>query len=86
MLNAYDTWLTKPNQDLMSVRLCGVGEVSDGSDVPLAWFHSVTGDFKACKLNFVLGEAELLWVEGDPMSAACIQPVCSLEETLFNRV
>ena len=26
LLNAYDTWLTKPNQDRMSVRLCGVGK------------------------------------------------------------
>ena len=26
MLNVYDTWFTKPNQDLMSVRLCGVGK------------------------------------------------------------
>ena len=25
MLNAYDTWFTKPNQDLTSVRFCGVG-------------------------------------------------------------
>ena len=26
MLNAYDTWFTRPNQDLMSVRLHGVGK------------------------------------------------------------
>ena len=26
MLNAYDTWFTKPNQDLTSVWLCGVGQ------------------------------------------------------------
>ena len=25
ILNACDTWFTKPNQDLTSVRLCGVG-------------------------------------------------------------
>ena len=27
MLNAYDTWFTKPNQDLTSVRLRGVGKL-----------------------------------------------------------
>ena len=27
ILNAYDTWFTKPNQDLTSVRLCGVGKL-----------------------------------------------------------
>ena len=26
MLNAYDTWFTKPNHDLTSVRFCGVGK------------------------------------------------------------
>ena len=26
MLNAYDTWLPNPNQERMSVRLCGVGK------------------------------------------------------------
>ena len=26
MLNAYDTWFTKPNQDITSVRLSGVGK------------------------------------------------------------
>ena len=26
ILSAYDTWLTRPNQDLMSLKLCGVGK------------------------------------------------------------
>ena len=34
MLNAYDTWFTKPNQDLTSVRLCGVGK----SEMALMYF------------------------------------------------
>ena len=71
MLNAYDTWLTKPNHDLMSVRLC-VWEVSDSPDVSLAWSYGITGDFETCEFDFVLGEAKFLRIKGDPTSAAVV--------------
>ena len=59
MLNAYNTWFTKPNQDLTSVRLCGVGK---SEMAMMAWSHSVIGDFEVCKFNFVLNKSELLWI------------------------
>ena len=65
----------------MSVRLCGVGKL-----VPLAWTYGVIGNFEACEFNLVLNKAKLLRVEGDPMSTTGVQPVCGLEEALFNRV
>ena len=61
-------------------------EVSNGADVSLALSDGITGDFKACKFDLVLSEAKLLQVEGDPMSATGIQPLCSLEEAFFDRV
>ena len=59
MLNAYDTWFTKPNQDLTSVRLCGVGKSEMAT---MAWLHSVIGDFEVCEFNFVLNKSELLGI------------------------
>ena len=62
------------------------GEVGDGPDVPLAWTYGVIGNFEACKFNLVLSKAKLLRVEGDPMFTTDVQPVCGLEEALFNRI
>ncbi len=42
MLNVYDTWLTRPNQDRTSVRFLGVGKLD------------IEGNLKASKFNVVL--------------------------------
>ena len=59
MLNAYDTWFTKPNQDLTSVRLCGVGKSEmalmyflHGRTVSLVISKPANSTLSLAKLNF----------------------------------
>ena len=70
-----------PKQDLMSVRLCGV----EKSAIAIYLLHGCTvpGEFKACKFNLIWSKVELLRVDGNPVSAAGIHPVCSLEVALI---
>ena len=46
-----------------------------------SWFHCCGSDLKSCKLDCVLREDELVWIQGVSVRSALAQPVCSVKKT-----
>ena len=86
ILKAYDTWLTRPNQDRISVRFRGVEKSAMALMYFFPWTHCVLGYFKACEFNFIFGEVKFGGVERDSMFAAGVEPLSCLEEALLDCV
>ena len=58
----------------------------DGLKVIFARAYTVHADVKSCRLYFWLAECKLVWVQCDAIPTTCVQPLCSLEKTIFNGV
>jgi len=78
MLNAYDTWLTRPNHDLTSVKLRGVGK----SDMALRYF--LHGRTVLLVISKPINSMGFVGVEGDPVRSTDVEPFGGLEVALFN--
>ena len=68
--NAYETWLTSPNQDLVPVIFVGIGQLRMASVIFFFRWHYTVGCYsEASKLHFVFCELKFIGDEDNCISA-----------------
>ena len=59
-------------------------EFADCIEVLFAWTHAFWGNLESCKLDGVSSEYKLVWIEGDVVVSAEVQPVDCLGEAFMH--